>query len=113
MDFGIKYVWIVIRRSARAENAISTLSWSASMMAPVRMFPSRRASTGVITAALGVWESFWRVYIWIVPVLVKKTAIVSPLSVSISYFVPIPGRFRDRSAIADIRKTIPKYIIIA
>jgi hypothetical protein len=47
-----------------------------------------------------------------VPVFVKKIATVSPLSVSNSYFVPTPGRLRDRRAIGDIRGMILKYIMI-
>jgi hypothetical protein len=47
-----------------------------------------------------------------VPVLVKKIATVSPLSVSNSYFVPTPGRLSERRDIADIRKMILKYIMI-
>ena len=70
------------------------------------------ASTGVISAALGVWQPFWRVYIWIIPVFVKKIATVSPFSVSNSYFVPTPGRLSERRDIEDIREMILKYIML-
>jgi hypothetical protein len=57
---------------------------------------------GVISAALGVRHPCWRVYIWMVPDLVKKMATVSPLSVVNSYLVPTPGRFTDRRGIKKI-----------
>jgi len=80
------------------------------MMAPGENVAKPPCSMGVITAALGVWQPFWSVYIWIVPVLVKNIAICIAL-VSLNFvFCSNTGKIQGSNAIADIRKMIPNIL---
>ncbi len=78
-----------VRRSARAEKAIPAASFSASMMAPVRMLPCRR----------GRGAPFLDEADLVAPRLSERRS--NAIARSVSDFVPMPGRSTDRASMPE------------